>query len=95
MKLLPIEIIILYHKVREWKTKYQLKDEIQDFLPLYEIPIKTMIRLELRYQLKAKSIETKLKLKLIINKICALRYRNIVSTTKTHICMKRLDTNRN
>ena len=69
MKLLPIEIIILYHKVREWNTKYQLKEEIQDFLPLYEIPIKTMIRLELRYQLKTKSIETKLKLKLSINKI--------------------------
>ena len=70
--LIPIEIIILYHKVREWNTKNQLKDEIQDFFPLYEIPMKTMIRLELRYQLKTKSIETKLKLKLIIiNKNCA------------------------
>ena len=70
--MISIEIIIFYHKVREWNTKYQLKDEIQDFLPLYEIPIKTMIRLEIRYQLKAKSIETKLKLKLIINKILCL-----------------------
>ena len=70
--MISIEIIIFYHKAREWNTKYQLKNEIQDFLPLYETPIKTMIRLKLRYQLKAKSIETKLKLKLIIiNKICA------------------------
>ena len=61
--MISIEIIIFYHKVREWNTKYQLKDKIRDFLPLYEIPIKTMRRLELRYQLKAKSIETRLKLK--------------------------------
>ena len=56
---------IFNHKVWEWKTKYQLKDKIRVLLPLYETPTKTMRRLELRYQLKAKSIETKLKLKLL------------------------------
>ena len=61
--MISLEIIIFYHKVREWNTKYQLKDKIRDFLPLYEIPIKTLHRLEIKYQLKAKSIEIKLNLK--------------------------------
>ena len=62
------EIIIFYHKAREWKTKHQLKDRIQDFLPFHEIQTKIMRRLELRYQLKIDTIKTKLKIKLCINK---------------------------
>ena len=39
-----------------------------EFSPLYEIPTKHMHKLVIRYQLKIESIETKLKLKLSINK---------------------------
>jgi len=39
------------------------------FLPLYEIPTKHMLKLEIIYQLKTKSIEIMLKLKLSISKI--------------------------
>ena len=46
------------------RLEYQLKTRNASFLPLYEIPTKNMHRLELRYQLKIKSIEIKLKFKL-------------------------------
>ena len=83
-----IENIIFYHKAREWNTKYQLKDKIWVFSPFMKYQIETMRRLELRYQLKIESIETKLKFKLSINKTCAWQYRTIGSTYKTHICMR-------
>ena len=63
------------------------------FLPLYEIQTKYMRRLDTRYQLKNKSIEIKFKLKLSINKICALRYMNIVGTNKANMYEKKFDTN--
>ena len=46
------------------EIKYQLKDEIQGFLPLYEIPNETMNKLVYGYQLKTSQLKQKLKLKL-------------------------------
>ena len=67
------------------EVKYQLKDEIQCFLPLYEIPNETMNKLVYGYQLKTSQLkqDRHYKTSFIMIKICALRYKDIVSTIKT------------
>ena len=44
--MIPIESIIFYHKVREWESKIPIEIRSASFLPLYEIPIEIMHRLE-------------------------------------------------
>ena len=66
-----------------WKMKYE-------FSSLYEIPNKMMHKLVLVYQLKTNQLkpDSHKNSSFSINKICALRYRDIISTNKTYICMK-------
>ena len=81
----------------------QLKGEIpiesrnMNFFPFYEIPNKMMHKLvyDTNWNIVNWNKIVIKEIKLSITKICAQRYRDIVSTNKAYIYVWKLNTNRN